>query len=98
MDLIIDQKQGLNGQRKSKVTFTRQGRVRTEAVIYVWFVLWRKFGGINSCVTPVSLGSQLMLSCPVSSWMYLFGPKREVETEDLKLGVIRKELDVKLRG
>lgn len=59
MDLIIDQKQGLNGQRKSKVTFTRQGRVRTEAVIYVWFVLWRKFGGINSCVTPVKLGKSI---------------------------------------
>lgn len=63
MDLIIDQKQGLNGQQQSKVTmgwtFTRQERIRTEAVIYVWFVLWRKFGGINSCVRPVKLGKSI---------------------------------------
>lgn len=30
--------------------------------------------------------------------MYLFGLKREIGTEDLNLGVIRKELDLKSRG
>lgn len=47
----------------------------------------------------LSLGSQSMLSCPISSWMYLFGPKREIGTKDLlKSGSHQKTIGFKVKG